>query len=34
MTRIRQALVWRMALVIQNGGWIWYFVALQTALTG
>jgi len=31
---IRNAWVQSVALVIQIGGWIWYFVALQSALSG
>lgn len=31
---IRNRLVQILALVIQIGGWIWYFAALQTALSG
>jgi hypothetical protein len=32
--RIRNARVQSLALVIQIGGWIWYFAALQSALSG
>ena len=31
---IRKSWVQSLALAIQIGGWIWYFVALQTALSG
>jgi len=31
---IKQAWVQVVALVIQIGGWIWYFAALQTRLSG
>ena len=31
---IKKSWVQSLALAIQIGGWIWYFVALQTALSG